>query len=694
MHYKFRPYHKLEILTNHLNMGGENPAGEKIGVTSLYFTRGGKPWIGVMGEYHFVRDSRENWYRELCKMKAGGISVVATYLFWIYHEEMEGKFDFTGDRDIRAFILDARRAGLDVIIRIGPWAHGECRNGGLPDWLMKKPYQLRDNNSGYMEKVRIWYEKIYGQVQNLFYGDGGNIIGIQFENELVDNAEHLLALKNLALDIGFKAPIYTVTGWNSAYGAKIPVYDVVPVFAAYPEAPWAESTDALPLSPHYVFRKIRNDAAIGTDLIADTDEEGWRLPYEKYPFATCELGGGMQVTHHRRPLISGMDIYALSLVKLGSGNNLVGYYMYKGGTNKIGKLSTLNESKATGYPNDYSILSYDFQAPISEYGEIREQYRLINMLHMFVHDFGDILAPMETVEPISEAAADDLASLRYCMRTDGKRGFVFVNHYQRLAKMEDIFGVVIDTGSMKFPSVDICGDISFIFPFHIDLSGNTLEYAMAQLLCKVDDTYFFTSIDGIEPEYKFEGGKVYKPKAGESMKINNIQIVTLSWEKAGYARKLSDTLYIGDGCDLYEYNGQICSAQAGGFSYDMWNGSEFEHYAVEKEFTQAEVMFETVNEPFIPPYADELNIGCGRKRSWEKVTVSGDEGFIEVSGPYDVAQIYADGRLVADHFYYGKPWRVPAKLLYGKECYLVMSEIRNDFYREFSFHHMTSPFPL
>ena len=171
---------------------------------SLYFTRGDKPWIGVMGEYHFVRDNCGNWYRELCKMKAGGITVVAAYLFWIYHEEVEGEFDFTGDRDIRKFIKDAQRAGLDVMIRIGPWAHGECRNGGFPDWILKKTFKLRDNNPGYMEKVRIWYEKIYEQVNGLFYENGGNIIGIQIENELVDNAEHLLELKKLALDIGFK----------------------------------------------------------------------------------------------------------------------------------------------------------------------------------------------------------------------------------------------------------------------------------------------------------------------------------------------------------------------------------------------------------------------------------------------------------------------------------------------------------
>lgn len=93
--------------------------------------------------------------------------------------------------------------------------------------------------------------------------------------------------------------------------------------------------------------------------------------------------------------------------------------------------------------------------------------------------------------------------------------------------------------------------------------------------------------------------------------------------------------------------------------------------------------FEPVNEPFIPPYADELNLGCNRKRSWKKITVSGSDGFIEIPDQYDAAQIYVDGKLTADNFYFGRPWRVPASLLCGKECYLVMSEMKDDFYREF-----------
>lgn len=670
MIYKFKEFKDEPLLINHLNMGGKNPKGEEINVTSRYFTRNGKPWIGVMGEFHFSRYSRENWHRELAKMKAGGITIVSTYLFWIYHEEIEGKMDFGGDNDIRAFIEECKDVGLDVVIRIGPWAHGECRNGGFPDWLLKKDYKLRDNNEEYLAIVKKWYQSIYNEVKGLFYKDGGNIIAVQIENEFVDNAEHLAKLKEIAVECGFIAPIYTVTGWNSASGAKIPVDEVVPVFGGYCEAPWENHMNRLSPSPHYFFNRMRNDSAIGTDLIAKNQSDGWQLPYERYPFATCELGGGIEVTHHRRPIIKPMDIYAVSLVKLGDGNNLVGYYMYHGGTNKIGELSTFNETKATGYPNDYPILSYDFQAPLSEYGEVREQYGLLNMLHMFVNDFGEEFAPMIAVDSANSVAVDDTNSLRYGMRTNGKSGFVFVNHYQRLTELADIENAVISAGNVEFPPIDVKGEVSFFMPFNMKMGDSVLEYATAQPLCKCDDTYFFAEIPNIKAEYKFSKGSA--------------NIVTVPFENAKYMRKLNGTVYIGGGCNLYEENGQIYSVEDGEYICQKWNGSEFETLTIVQSAKQSNVEITGVeNAPFEPKYKEELCIGGERELTWKKINVDGGYGFAEIDYVGDVAQIYADGELVADDYYYGKTWRVPCKLLYGKECYMVISEMKEDFYKEF-----------
>ena len=683
MNIRFSTYVPTPVLEGHMRMGGGLYA-----LNSQYITCDGRPVIPVMGEYHFSRDSRESWPRELAKMKAGGVEVVATYVLWIYHEETEGQFDFAGDLDLRAFVRECAAQGLNVMLRIGPWAHGECRNGGFPDWLVLSDIPLRTNDARYMDKARIWYEQIYAQVKGLFHKDGGPIIGIQFENELVDNADHLLALKQLALSIGFDAPLYTATGWNSKYGARIPVDELLPVFGGYVDAPWDASLDPLPPSHHFCFDPTRNDTAVGMDILHDTAEDGWRLPYERYPFATCELGSGLQVTHHRRPIVSPMDAYALSLVKLGCGNNLIGYYMYHGGTNKIGSLSTFQESRDTGYPNDVTILNYDFQTCLSQYGEARDQYGMLNMLHLFARDFGHLLAPMQHVGAERFVPCTDNKNLRCALRTDGNSGFVFVCHHQRRMPLEDVHGAQIEALDVTFPSIDVCGETCFFMPVHMDLSGAHLRLATVQPLCRQENTYFFSAIDGINSTYVFDlpDGKTqtFTPVPGldSSFTFGDVQIITLTFDQARYLRRLGGKLYIGEGCNLYLLRRELHAIEGGSFAYHRFSHGRFERVEVRRDYAPAQLLTTPVTEPFVPPYLRELNLGSPRNRTWRALEVTTGEGFVEIDKEYDAAQIYADGQMVADNFFTGKPWRIPASLLFGKTCYLVMSELRNDFYRE------------
>lgn len=679
----FQPLSPSPLLRGHLNMGDA-----RVQVTSRYLERDGRPFLPVMGEYHFCRDRREHWRRELAKMKAGGVTVVATYLFWIYHEEIEGAVDFSGDLDIRAFVLACQEQGLDVALRIGPWAHGECRNGGFPDWLLQKGWKLRTNDERYLRRVKAWYAAIFGQVRGLFYKDGGPIVAVQLENELVDDAEHLLALKRMAREIGFDAPLWTVTGWNSLYGARIPVDEVLPVFGAYVEAPWAEGILPQPLSPHYAFDPVRNDAAIGKDLLRPVAPDGWRLPYERYPFATCELGCGLQSTHHRRVLVSGMDAYALSLVKLGCGNNLIGYYMYHGGVNKLGRRSTLQESRATGYPNDLPILDYDFRACLGQWGQAREQYRLLNLLHLFAQDLGAYLAPMAHVPAKDFVPCTDLSRLRCALRADGERGFVFVNHYQRRAKLADVFGAEISALGIDLPPMDVKGDSCFFLPLRLPLDDAVLKWATAQPLCRAGDVWFFMEIPGVPPAYCLEAeGKetVVRPQAGlnAGFPFGGSRIVTLTWDEARFLRRLDGKLFVGCGCDLYALDGEIRSVTDGSFSYYEWTGAGFVPHAAERPFVPAALILEEAAQPFDPPYAEELRLGGARPLRWLRARVTSPEGMVAVAETYDAAQLYADGELVADHFFDGAPWELPAALLHGKDCYFVLSALRDDCYLEY-----------
>ena len=459
---------------------------------------------------------------------------------------------------------------------------------------------------------------------------------------------------------------------------------MLPVFGAYVDAPWAETTQALPPSPHFVFDAARNDAAIGMDQIAAAPQDGWLLPYDRYPFATCELGCGLQPTHHRRVIVSPQDAYALSLVKLGSGNNLVGYYMYHGGINKIGRHSTLNESRASGYPNDCSILSYFEHTAISPYGETGDTYRLLNLLHLFVRDFGSLLAPLPYVPSPEKPTPDNTAALRYAMRSDGTRGFVFVNQYQRLRCMQRVEDVRFDTGAVCFPPLTVPGGASFILPFGLELCGETLTYATAQPICRDGNTIFFAALDGIEPCYCF-GSTAYRPTAlPDTHRFGDLCIVTLPFAQALYLRKLNGQVVLGGGCDVYTADNQIHAVQPGNFAYSVWNGTRFVQHSEQKPFSPADLQAEPLDTlPFLPPYRQELQLGTSRNITCKRLTVTTPEGFVEIPDICDTAQIYADGVLVADEYYCGVPWRIPARLLYGRDCYLFISEWKDDIYCEF-----------
>jgi len=500
-----------------------------------------------MGEFHFSRYPRQQWEESILKMKAAGIDVIATYVFWIYHEEEEGKFNWADNNDLKAFIQLCKKHQMKAFVRIGPWCHGEVRNGGFPDWIVKRG-NTRKNNPDYLKSVQKLYNEIGRQLSGLYFKDGGPIIGAQIENEYRFNnpagLEHILTLKKMSIEAGIDVPFYTATGWP---GSNQKQDELVPVWGAYPEAPWDKRTTPLPLSVNYLFGSLRNDPAIGSDLFIQdetADFKGYR-----YPYATAEMGGGNQITYHRRPIITSDDVTALAYTKVGSGANLMGYYMFHGGSNPFGKHSTLQESKATNYPNDYPIISYDFLSPIGEWGQIRPSYRGFKTLHTFLNEFGDKLVNYYAAFPDKKpSGAEDSNTLRMSVRSAKNSGFVFVSNVQRQLQMEAVKDVVFDLRlvggeNLRFPQkpIIIKSNVQAIFPFNMDLDGLSLKYATAQPFCRLEGaipTYIFFSPEGIEPEFVFG-------KAG----VTNVQVWKASVRNSGQTYRV-DNIKSGADCGI------------------------------------------------------------------------------------------------------------------------------------------------
>lgn len=493
-------------------VGGTSPDGHTLSANQRYLTRDGQPWFPVMGEFHYSRYPASGWEQEILKMKAGGIQVISTYVFWIHHEEIEGQFDWSGQRNLRRFVQLCAKHGLYVWVRIGPWDHGEVRNGGFPDWLLAKA-AVRQNDPEYLRYVSRFFAEIGDQVKGLLWKDGGPIIGVQLENEYSARGpgkgeEHILRLQQIARDAGLDAPFYTITGWDNAV---IPARDLLPVFGGYPDGFWWRTVAELPPNPNYFFTKIRCQENVGENL-ASLHPEIDALD-EKYPFLTAEMGGGMELSYHRRPLMTADDIAAMELVKLGDGVTMYGYYMFHGGTNPDGKKTTLQESQATGYPNDLPLKNYDFQAPLGEFGQTHSSFGVLKTFHLFLNDFGSELAPMTSYFPERmPATLHDLGTPRVAARLQGDRGFLFINNYQRTYPLPERNSFQVN---LKLPGKTIAiprspvtipsGAYTF-WPVNFVLGDSVLRYATAQLLCKLasENTYVFFTFPGIPAEFAFE----------------------------------------------------------------------------------------------------------------------------------------------------------------------------------------------
>lgn len=635
--------------------------GKGYGYNSRYLIKDGRPWFPVMGEMHYSRYHDDLWEESLRKMKAGGIDVVSSYVIWIHHEEEKGIYEFTGCRNLRKFIMLCKKVGLSVILRLGPWAHGEVRNGGFPDWLMQKGEEgmkLRTNDEHYLREVRSYWEQVFNEVNGYLYKEGGPIIGVQIENEYghvgglqgEEGEAHMRRLTKLAKQIGFQVPLYTATGWGGAC-----IGDLLPVMGGYCEAPWDQRTTELEANPNYVFSHVRNDSLIACDYHVEGQVT---FDESQFPYLTAELGGGLQVTGHRRPVTSGADIGAMSLTKLGSGVALLGYYMYHGGSNPKGKLSTLQESKATGAPNDLPEINYDFNAPIRQYGEISDSYREIKLLAYFLHDFGEEFATLEAEIIPEHIKPEDVKSLRCSCRHDDEHGYVFFNNYQRRRKMSSHQQVEF-TGTYKqesvtFPKVDLPSGAYGFFPYKMKLGEAVLTCALATPLCRLKtkegDVYVFYG--DYDPKFQWETEK-------------KAEVLQLSREEALNAWKVSleeDYLILSDNF-VWEEEGRI--QVTGGkdtmikcFPELKQEIPGFVRCGKEKEFTvyqrkqdgkgaEAEVTCLSVEEEFT---TYEINISYQEK---EDRSV-GRDSILQIAYSAESMELYCDGSKINDYFYTGQ----------------------------------------
>ena len=305
------------------------------------FLLNGQPFIVKAAEVHYPRIPRPYWEHRIKMCKALGMNAVCIYIFWNIHEQREGQFDFTGQNDVAEFCRLAQKNGMYVIVRPGPYVCAEWEMGGLPWWLLKKKdIRLRERDPYFMERVKIFEEKVGEQLAPLTIQRGGPIIMVQVENEYGSYGE----------DKPYVSEIRDCL--RGIYGKELALF----------QCDWASNFERNGLDDLTWTMNFGTGANIDNqfrrlgELRPDAPKmcsEFWSGWFDKW--------GARHETRPAKDMVEGMD----EMLSKGISFSL---YMTHGGTS-FGHWAGAN---SPGFAPD--VTSYDYDAPINEYGQATPKF--------------------------------------------------------------------------------------------------------------------------------------------------------------------------------------------------------------------------------------------------------------------------------------------------------------------------------
>ena len=305
------------------------------------FLLNGNPFVVKAAEIHYPRIPKPYWEHRIKMCKALGMNTVCIYIFWNIHEQREGQFDFTGNNDVAEFCRLAQKNGMYVIVRPGPYVCAEWEMGGLPWWLLKKKdIRLREQDPYFMERVKIFEQKVGEQLAPLTIQNGGPIIMVQVENEYGSYGEdkpYVSEIRDCLRGIYGKNLALFQCDWSSNFEKN-----------GLDDLTWTMNfgTGA---NINDQFRRL-GELRPNAPKMCSEFWSGW---FDKW--------GARHETRPAKDMVDGMD----EMLSKGISFSL---YMTHGGTS-FGHWAGAN---SPGFAPD--VTSYDYDAPINEYGQTTPKY--------------------------------------------------------------------------------------------------------------------------------------------------------------------------------------------------------------------------------------------------------------------------------------------------------------------------------
>lgn len=201
---------------------------------------GGEYKVLLCASLFYFRIPRARWQERIDALLRSGYNAADVYFPWNFHERKEGEFDFSGERDVRAFLRMCADSGLYVIARFGPYICSEWTGGALPAWVVHRSGRIRTTDGYFLSQTMGWYERILAEISPFQYGEGGSVILAQLENELdffdCDDVDgYISALRDKARACGIRVPLFCCAGQGNAVTSGGLTEGVLPTYNFYPD---------------------------------------------------------------------------------------------------------------------------------------------------------------------------------------------------------------------------------------------------------------------------------------------------------------------------------------------------------------------------------------------------------------------------------------------------------------------------
>ncbi|MFI1978754.1 glycoside hydrolase family 35 protein [Streptomyces wedmorensis] len=318
------------------------------------FLRLRQPHRILAGSLHYFRVHPEQWADRLQRVASLGLNTVDTYVPWNFHERRRGDIRLDGWRDLPRFLRLAQEAGLDVIVRPGPYICAEWDNGGLPAWLTGRPgMRPRSSHRDFLNEVGRWFDVLIPLIAARQAAHGGPVVAVQVENEYGsygDDRVYLRWLRDALVARGISELLFTADGPTPLMldGGTLPGELAAATFGSRPDQAAA----------------LLRSRRAGEPFLCAEFWNGWFDHWgERHNVRSAQSAAG--------------DVKGV----LAHGGS-VSLYMAHGGTN-FGLWAGANHDGTNLQP---TITSYDSDAPVAEHGALTAKF----------HALRETLAPHRT----------------------------------------------------------------------------------------------------------------------------------------------------------------------------------------------------------------------------------------------------------------------------------------------------------